>query len=761
MRMGSGYPGLRNFMMFACVWALTMTTMTRALAQDVPLADTYVWKNVRVGAGGFIPGIVFSRVEPGLAYLRSDMGGAYRWDDADQTWVPMHDHVGVSSYFGTESVAPDPVDADVVYLAVGMYRNEPSAIMRSRDRGQTWDIFEVPFMMGGNEDGRGLGERLAVDPSDTSILYFGSRHDGLWRSEDHGETWTQVETFPLKGNGAPKDWSVPTNGGLSFVVFDPRSGSEGTPTQTLFVGNADAGEQHLFRSDDAGRTWHAVEGEPKDEFLPAKAEIDDAGVLYLTYANGIGPNGVTDGAVMKLNTDTGEWTDITPDKSPDRGPGGYMGLSLDRQQPGVLGITTMNRWGPVDTVWRSTDGGQTWMDIVGTSERDVSVSPFLLWGDSQAKLGWWMAAFALDPFNSDHAAYATGATIYATKEFSHVNRGQTSRWSPWVEGIEQTAVITICSPPEGPHLISGFGDIGGFVHDDFDVSPPDGMFQNPRFDNTNTIYYAGQAPNVIVRSAGRVGQGESNLGYSEDSGRSWQPLEMPPADPPADNERRRREFPALITSADGATFMVLLATPQLTRDRGESWTAVEGLPERGRPVADMVNADRFYAMDFDTATIYASDDGGATFTEWSTEGLPADISEDRPTWSEAEWPLHATPGREGDLWFVSKQGLYHSTDGGLSFEKVEADAGIESLTFGKAAEGSDDPTLFAVGWKGTTRGILRSDDLGVTWQRVNDDQHQWGTRFRRVVGDPRVFGRVYLATDGRGILYGEPAGTGQ
>ena len=65
-----------------------------------------------------------------------------------------------------------------------MYRNDPSAILRSRDRGKTWDIFPVNFRMGGNEDGRGVGERLAVDPNDNRILYFGSRHDGLMRSTD-------------------------------------------------------------------------------------------------------------------------------------------------------------------------------------------------------------------------------------------------------------------------------------------------------------------------------------------------------------------------------------------------------------------------------------------------------------------------------------------------------------------------------------------------------------------------------------------------
>lgn len=53
-------------------------------------------------------------------------------------------------------------------------------------------------------------------------------------------------------------------------------------------------------------------------------------------------------------------------------------------------------------------------------------------------------------------------------------------------------------------------------------------------------------------------------------------------------------------------------------------------------------------------------------------------------------------------------------------------------------------------------GTYRSDDTAKTWVRINDDHHQWGWTGEVVVGDPRVYGRVYLATNGRGIQYGEP-----
>ncbi len=53
--------------------------------------------------------------------------------------------------------------------------------------------------------------------------------------------------------------------------------------------------------------------------------------------------------------------------------------------------------------------------------------------------------------------------------------------------------------------------------------------------------------------------------------------------------------------------------------------------------------------------------------------------------------------------------------------------------------------------------VYRSDDEANTWTRINDDQHQWGWTGAAVTGDPRVYGRVYLGTNGRGVQYGEPA----
>jgi len=87
---------------------------------------------------------------------------------------------------------------------------------------------------------------------------------------------------------------------------------------------------------------------------------------------------------------------------------------------------------------------------------------------------------------------------------------------------------------------------------------------------------------------------------------------------------------------------------------------------------------------------------------------------------------------------------------------VEGIQAADSLGFGKAAPGRNYPALFLSGKVGQVQALFRSDGAGRTWVRINDDQHQFGW-VNHVTGDPRIYGRVYFGTGGRGIIYGDPA----
>jgi hypothetical protein len=58
-----------------------------------------------------------------------------------------------------------------------------------------------------------------------------------------------------------------------------------------------------------------------------------------------------------------------------------------------------------------------------------------------------------------------------------------------------------------------------------------------------------------------------------------------------------------------------------------------------------------------------------------------------------------------------------------------------------------------MGTLNNTFGFYRSDDTGATWKRINDTQHQYGF-VGIIAGDRQTYGRVYLTTGGRGIIYG-------
>jgi hypothetical protein len=705
----------------------------------------YVWRNVVIRGGGFVSGIVFSSKEKGLVYARTDVGGAYRSDDAGEHWRPLLDGFGRkdSSFQGIESLALDPQDANKVYLAAGMYSADwggPAAILRSSNKGRNWQGTLMPFKMGGNDDGRNCGEKLAVDPNLGSVLLFGSRKAGLWKSADSGVTWNQVDSFPVKDKltGA---WDKV---GVSFVLFDKASGKVGSATPGIYVGVGQA-EASLYHSADGGATWQLVAGAPKDLF-PSHAVGNGTGQFYFSFVDSVGPNGMTNGAILKYSASDGKWADVSPVKPGANGLGkfGFGGLGMDLEHPDTLMVTTLDRWWPTDAVFRTTDGGKHWKDVSAGAMFGAKAVPWVYWHKDSTGGTGWMTDIAIDPFNSAKVMYTTGEGIWGTADATAVDSGKPTHWGFPNEGLEETVAISLISPPEGAHLLSGVGDIGGFRHDDLGVSPANGFFFEPQLNNTDGLDFAQQKPLTIVR----VGSGDSKLvrgAMSVDGGVKWTAFA---SEPPTSKRGSGR----VAIAADAS---VIVWTPekgdaQETADKGKSWTACAGLGPEARVVSDRVKATDFYSFDAKTGKLFASNDGAKTFVEKGTAGAGG----------TDHALLAAAPDAAGELWVVTGETLYRSVDGGATFGAVDGLDKAYTISFGMAAPGASHTALYAVATKGSADGIYRSDDTGKTWVRVNDGAHQYGY-INLAVGDPRVYGRVYLGTGGRGIVYGEPYVSGK
>ncbi|MCX2180787.1 RICIN domain-containing protein [Streptomyces sp. SKN60] len=686
-------------------------------APDAGSAATgpYTWRNAQVVGGGYVTGLVFNPREKGLLYARTDMGGAYRWDTAAEQWIPLTDWLGEKDWnlLGIDAVATDPVEPGRLYLAAGTYSNEwagNGAILRSTDRGRTFQRTELPFKLGGNEDGRGAGERLAIDPSDHRTLLLGSRKNGLWRSTDFGVTWRQVSSFPVKDGAS-------SGAGISFVTYGPAG------SKTVYVGVADKSTS-LYRSTDGGSTWQAVPGQPTGR-LPQHGVLSGDGSLYLTYTDALGPNGVTAGSVWKHTPAGGAWKNI----SPSQGSYGFSGLAVDPRKPSTVMVTTLGRWWPEDEIYRTTDGGTTWKALADKSSRSASAAPYV-----GTHTGHWMTALAIDPFDSGHVLYGTGNGILRSKDADASDSGGTSHWSMGARGLEETALMDAIAPPGGATVITSMGDQGGFRHDDL-TKVPAGRLANPMMTNSTDIDFAQANPSMMVR----VGRGGAQDGaYSTDGGNNWNGFTAEPVAGAQDGH--------VALAADGSTIVWTEAgqVPYRSTDKGASWSKVSGLGTDAVVVADRSSARTFYSLS--GGTLHASTDGGATFTARAT-GLPAGR-------------LTAVPGVAGDLWIAGGgQGLLHSTDGGRTFTQVTTVKSASALGYGKAAPGASYQALYLIGTVKDVTGVFRSTDQGATWLRVNDDAHQWGAigGVGVITGDPDTFGRVYVGTNGRGLQYGDPS----
>ena len=705
-----------NNRLIAQIIVLTYILVSVLFLQNGVNAQTY--GTLPMGGAGFVSGIVCSRTEANLIYLRTDVGGAYRWYEDKAEWIPLNDWVSSSEtgFLGVESIALDPNNSDKLYMSVGIdyFNGGKSAILISSDRGNTFSKVEVTnlFKIHGNGMGRNTGEKLVVDPNLSSVLYYGSRAAGLFKSTNSGLNWSRLTS--------PSITTTPSGNGFSFVVLDPNSSIVGTETQTIIAGVCRTGE-NLYRSNDGGLSFTAITGAPTT-LMPQRAVLTNDSALYITYADKEGPWNPTVGQIWKYNLSEQTWTNISPS--------GYnlpfCGISVDPQNPKRLVCATINvyrnqgnsQWG--DVIFLSNDGGLTWTNkITSGFKMDPNGVEFAKSGLSIH----WAGSIEFDPFNTKRVYVNSGNGLFRTDDIDPA----VNTWKFDVNGLEESVPMDMVSIPGGP-VVSVIGDYDGFRYTDISKY---GKRLNPSMGTTVGIAYASLNPAVVVRAG-------SSIYYSEDTAKTWKLAKI----------NGKQGY--LSVSADGKTIIhspgeEITTTSYKSVDKGNTWTAISGFTTKNaRVVADPVNSQVFYSYNSSTGSMWVSTNGGNSF---SSSGVPG---------TGGSKHIRTVPGFEGHLWVAMYNGgLQRSVDYGSKYIKLPGVTSCTAVGIGKAIGSSGYPAIYIWGVVSGVEGVYFSTNEGVSWNRINDNDHEWGGpgNGQFVIGDMNQEGIVYISTAGRGIVW--------
>jgi photosystem II stability/assembly factor-like uncharacterized protein len=808
----------------------------------------WVWQPVAIGAGGFMRGMVIHPLNSNIRFARADTWGAYRWDATRSRWVHMVTANTIPASVttspsnepsvrvpltsqpngdGVDSIAIDPRSVNRVYMAMtvtppGDLTNNVvrrGNVYYSRDGGRTFQAstglslpsFSNPSCVSAElEPNNSAGERLRVDPTNSNIVYLGSRVNGMFISTNAG-----VSFSPLPSVGAPGACQRVVNVLIdgSQRVRRTLNGVVMIVSKTLFVvveGNG-AG---VYRSTDGGATFTNVAAgqDVLSQGSVGGSTVDSTGAFWITKNN------------VLLRYANGIWTTFNP-------PAAGSSVAVDPANPNRIFVSRFDLG-----IARSTDGGATWTFF---DRPNIASSDGIEWITTRVNHPNAHGPLMFDPTLPTASgkgrlwtSNGNDGVIYVDlDDAAQTGSAQGMSWLEQSRGIEQLVGQNIVLPPGNRNSAL----LAAEDEPTFYVSNPR-TFTARRFDvdtsaegnndlaSNGMVAYVPDTPSVMVTNpanlfAGfwRGGPSRNNFAsYSVNFGRNWA---LMPSIRRTQNDNsfglgsiintpeelfggqiaisaRGTVLPgrgqAVWTGQDNLVwfphgsnqpsgFGANNVSPRYSVDGGSTWLTSTVLDEAGSPVdfstnpfqliftnsskhfalvADPVQPRTFYAMT--VSNFMVTTDGGATWR------IPPGTSQAfRPSFNFfINSQMTAVPGRQGDLWLTTGAGapgaggnLFHSTDGGSNWQRIELTK-VYNVAVGKGASGRD-YALYIYGQPDPSKvyGVYRSDDQGATWYLISGDgRHGYPVDSFNIpahlAASQDVEGLVYISFTGMSYAYG-------
>ncbi|MDF3057801.1 MAG: hypothetical protein K0R17_2016, partial [Rariglobus sp.] len=771
---------LRGFVSAALLASLGMLAPSTLVAAD--LSAHYEFKPVKIGGGGFVTGLQLHPTAGGPVYCRTDVGGVYRWNETSASWsqlmvasalpaaviaaeaVNTGDGLpGSGSHrtrlYHVESIAIDPSNPAVLFVASGSVLDQAGTLLKSTNGGQTFQAMNLTVPMAGNSpyEARVHGERLAVHPTNSSIVLYGSRTQGLWRSVNGGVDWTQVTAVPVGTlvGGKPV--------GVGPVVFDAANPGR------AYLSVANTG---TYRSNDSGATWSQIGTDWAQDLVISQ------GTIYICR----------EGLGVRRYLPASGWTAVNPLSDTQ-----VNNLAVDPANSNR--VFAMHQGSK--KIYRSINGGTAWTKLVTSSDlpgRALFRSTTIPWMENNDSRTWLSAGeLAVDPNTPSRLWFAEGMGVWRSVDATDTNNSPA--FDNISHGIEELVASDVLATPGGKVTFLVWDRVGfNRTHATLDTSPITQIGLSQTFNMGISLATSGLNPNFVVAAVTDIRMPTIHGGYdgfgvmsgsSTNGGTDWSLFGS--VNPTTEaNTPETLMFGEIVVSATNTSNLVWLprlptwfirngavvpdgdgtANDQFiysSTNGGASWQAAsigdyqdfrrEYMVVKRSLVADTVTGGKFYAYDR-LGRLFVSTNNGAS---WASAGGTL------PSYCYAN-VLRAAPARAGHLWFVtgrdhrtlSNEGFYRSINGGTTWTKLTGFTATWHIGFGRALQTGGYPTIYVYGKYNGAWGLYRSTDEAVTWDLLATYPLGLLDHITTLAGDPDLFGRVYLGFSGNGFAYGGP-----
>lgn len=693
------------------------------------VSDSYKWDNVLIGGGGYTVGVYVHPNNPDLIYTRTDMGGAYRWDKNLDRLVPVTDWIPYeqSNLYGVYGLALHPTNEDIVYLSLGKYLDRVSDIFKSTDQGNTWEAMNFESArFGANHTPNRKGNTLMLNPHKPDELWAGTLGAGLHKFSN--DSWHKIATIP--GDGVVRSIAfdnTDSNYIYVAVTYQTRSG---------LIGNRDT--SGIYRSTDGGKSFELIPGFNREYDQFTDISLSKHGdKLYVSSRE----HDDKTGAVLLLNDarEGSQWKNISPES------GLFRTVTASPHDNNTV-MTARGTFGSLARFAVSTDSGSNW-----TFKSNYTVDNIVPWHPSPYP-GSAISQIEFDPVNPKKVYFSDWYSVYYTEDWTLDRIHWTNDKARGHEQIVPAKILGAHPDNEaGAILYTGGADISGITQtklDDYSTIPNWATLAgSPQLREVSGIDYCEKSPNTVVAMGGEGWTLKpGGVFVSQDGGLSFSPTNYVGGGGKVAVSARSKDNFVTIDNAD---------TIRYTKNGGESFHN-SSLNDSGFGISnvfsivDPLASDRvngkFYLYNRSTGHFFTSTDGGENFTKTGEIGV-----------SNSNFiNVKTVPGMADHIWVTNQVGLHYSTDGGVNWTKHQDFDVAKLMAVGKPQTSESYPALYVWGRKKGDDQVFfyRSTDGGIIFKNINLATTSAAGNDPMCMGaDMSDFGRFYVGTNGRGVIY--------